>query len=51
MRDTATIATSRERHDAAPHGASLGEAFRVWTRVAMLSFGDPGARSPSCTAS
>src|SRR5438128_9066468 len=25
----------------ASHGVSLGEAFRVWTRVAMLSFGGP----------
>jgi chromate transporter len=26
------------------HGVSLGEAFRVWLRVAMLSFGGPAAQ-------
>jgi chromate transporter len=28
----------------AGHGVSLGEAVRVWTRVAMLSFGGPAAQ-------
>src|SRR5437762_12479624 len=26
------------------HGVSVGEAFRVWTRVAMLSFGGPAGQ-------
>jgi chromate transporter len=26
------------------HGVSLGEAFRVWTRVALLSFGGPAGQ-------
>jgi chromate transporter len=29
---------------AAPHGVSLAEALRVWTRVALLSFGGPAAQ-------
>jgi len=29
---------------AAPHGVSLAEAVRVWTRVALLSFGGPAAQ-------
>jgi chromate transporter len=28
----------------AAHGVSLGEAFRVWTRVALLSFGGPAGQ-------
>jgi chromate transporter len=33
------------RNDAVPdHGVSLGEAFRVWLRVAMLSFGGPAGQ-------
>src|ERR1041385_332717 len=27
-----------------PHGVSLGEAFRVWLRVALLSFGGPAGQ-------
>jgi chromate transporter len=27
-----------------PHGVSFGEAFRVWLRVAMLSFGGPAGQ-------
>jgi len=26
------------------HGVSFGEAFRVWVRVALLSFGGPAAQ-------
>src|SRR6478736_5816576 len=29
---------------AASHGVSLGEALRVWLRVAMLSFGGPAGQ-------
>src|SRR5437588_2757712 len=29
---------------AAGHGVSLGEALRVWTRVALISFGGPAAQ-------
>src|SRR6266487_5546359 len=36
-------AISHDR-DAARHGVSLGEAFRVWLRVAMLSFGGPAGQ-------
>src|SRR5204863_2627405 len=28
----------------ARHGVSLGEAFRVWTRIALLSFGGPAGQ-------
>jgi chromate transporter len=44
MTDTSTVAELRERHAAAPHGVSLGEAIRVWARVAMLSFGGPAGQ-------
>jgi chromate transporter len=43
MTEASTIAEPRERH-AAAHGVSLGEAFRVWARVAMLSFGGPAGQ-------
>ena len=26
------------------HGVTFNEAFRVWTRVALLSFGGPAAQ-------
>src|SRR5438876_4640619 len=29
---------------AASHGVSLGEAFRVWMRIALLSFGGPAGQ-------
>src|SRR5262250_2189083 len=32
------------KHDEPKHGVSLGDAFRVWLRVAMLSFGGPAAQ-------
>jgi chromate transporter len=44
MTDVSTAAASRDRTAAAPHGVSLGEAFRVWTRVAALSFGGPAGQ-------
>ena len=28
----------------ATHGVSMGEAFRVWLRVALLSFGGPAGQ-------
>src|SRR2546422_10635873 len=30
--------------NASGHGVSLGEAFRVWTRIALLSFGGPAGQ-------
>jgi chromate transporter len=44
MTDTSTIAKPREGHEASPHDVTLGEAFRVWARVAMLSFGGPAGQ-------
>lgn len=44
MTDTSTVAELRQRHAATPHGVSLGEAIRVWARVAMLSFGGPAGQ-------
>jgi chromate transporter len=40
MSDVAATAVPR----AAGHDVSLGEALRVWTRVALLSFGGPAAQ-------
>ncbi|MBL0405788.1 chromate efflux transporter [Microvirga aerilata] len=41
-----TVQTSRESDAQSPtnHGVSLGEAFRVWLRVAALSFGGPAGQ-------
>jgi chromate transporter len=41
-----TIATAQDRGDrsAPAHGVTFGEAVRVWTRVALLSFGGPAAQ-------
>ncbi len=44
MTDTSTIAKPRKGHEASPHGVTLGEAFWVWARVAMLSFGGPAGQ-------
>ncbi|GEO18115.1 chromate efflux transporter [Microvirga aerophila] len=44
MTDISTATASRDRTAAPPHGVSLGEAFRVWARVAMLSFGGPAGQ-------
>ena len=42
MIDMAAIGTTTEAD--AGHGISFGEAFRVWLRVAMLSFGGPAGQ-------
>src|SRR5207237_1459982 len=41
-----TTATAQESRRAAvaEHGVTFGEAVRVWTRVALLSFGGPAAQ-------
>jgi chromate transporter len=44
MTEASTAAASRDRTAAAPHGVSLREAFGVWARVAMLSFGGPAGQ-------
>jgi chromate transporter len=39
------VSTTVEKISSAPaHRVSLGEAFRVWARVALLSFGGPAAQ-------
>src|ERR1700746_2123235 len=38
------VAASGAAPPAAAHGVSLGEAVRVWTRVALISFGGPAAQ-------
>jgi chromate transporter len=40
----ATSATTPPPHDLPQHGVTLAEAFRVWLRVAMLSFGGPAGQ-------
>src|SRR6187455_457687 len=40
----AALAASGENRAAPFHGVSLGEAFRVWLRVAALSFGGPAGQ-------
>jgi len=40
----ADLAVAEKGPLAARHGISLGEAFRVWLRVALLSFGGPAAQ-------
>jgi chromate transporter len=44
MTDVSTAARTLGRHETARHGVSLGEASRVWARVAMLSFGGPAGQ-------
>jgi chromate transporter len=44
MTEASTAAASRDRTAAAPHGVTLREAFGVWARVAMLSFGGPAGQ-------
>src|SRR3954468_4759510 len=44
MNDASMVAPPRGRREMTPHGVSLGEAVRVWTRVAMLSFGGPAGQ-------
>src|SRR5215212_3089990 len=38
------IVTSSQARTASAHGVSLAEAFRVWLRVALLSFGGPAGQ-------
>src|SRR5215216_2082639 len=38
------VSAIEQIHPAGSHDVSLGEAFRVWLRVAMLSFGGPAAQ-------
>lgn len=38
------VAGSKKRESTAGHGVSLSEAFRVWSRVALLSFGGPAGQ-------
>src|ERR1700692_1900091 len=38
------LSTVENTHPAPAHGVSFGEALRVWTRVALLSFGGPTAQ-------
>src|SRR6266705_1266237 len=40
----AELSVAEERRHAPAHGVSLGEAFRVWVRVALLSFGGPAGQ-------
>src|SRR6266700_2962218 len=40
----AELSVAEERRHAPAHGVSLGEAFRVWSRVALLSFGGPAGQ-------
>jgi chromate transporter len=44
MNESAPIATRAASPAPAQHGVSLGEAFRVWLRVALLSFGGPAGQ-------
>ncbi|OQW54386.1 MAG: chromate transporter [Proteobacteria bacterium SG_bin9] len=41
---TDTVATNTPASASPGHGVSLGEAFRVWLRVALLSFGGPAGQ-------
>jgi chromate transporter len=43
MTDTLALARDQARETSA-HGVSIGEAFRVWLRVASLSFGGPAGQ-------
>src|SRR5215213_4457097 len=44
MTDVSTAARTLGRHETARHGVSLGEATRVWARIALLSFGGPAGQ-------
>jgi chromate transporter len=39
-----TARSFSDRQERCDHGVSLGEAFRVWLRVALLSFGGPAGQ-------
>ncbi|MFZ5733185.1 MAG: chromate efflux transporter [Pseudomonadota bacterium] len=41
---TDTVAIDKPANASPGHGVSLGEAFRVWMRVALLSFGGPAGQ-------
>ncbi len=36
------------RENGASHGISLGDAFRVWVRIGLLSFGGPRRGGARC---
>src|SRR6266508_5003174 len=42
--DVAELSIAEAGRHAPSHGVSLREAFRVWLRVAMLSFGGPAGQ-------
>ena len=44
MSNTIQGTQSSNSHSTTSHGVSLGEAFRVWLRVAALSFGGPAGQ-------
>ncbi len=44
MANLSQIRPPRERRASMSHGISFGEAFRVWLRVAALSFGGPAGQ-------
>jgi chromate transporter len=44
MADASTVSRLRRHREVPSHGVSLREAFRVWARVAMLSFGGPAGQ-------
>lgn len=44
MSEASTAPRLRKSQEAPSHGVSLGEAFRVWAHVAMLSFGGPAGQ-------
>lgn len=44
MSEASTAPRLRKSQEVPSHGVSQGEAFRVWARVAMLSFGGPAGQ-------
>lgn len=44
MTDASAATRAPGHQEAARHGVSLAEAFRLWARVAMLSFGGPAGQ-------
>jgi chromate transporter len=44
MTDASIVSRLRQRQGSPSHGVSIGEAFWVWARVAMLSFGGPAGQ-------
>jgi chromate transporter len=43
MSDTFALPRADDEEQAA-HGVTIGEAFRVWLRIAVLSFGGPAGQ-------